>query len=115
VIEVSLVREAIRKKKARSETFLSFEYLRFSDDFKEVPRGTAFFQETVIWGYPHIGRIFMLEKGVAEQFKDPFWVEEKVDGYNVRIFRVGDEIIALSRGGYICPFTTDRVPDFINL
>lgn len=115
MIDVSLVREAVRKKKARSESFLSFEYLRFSDDFKDIPRGTALFQDTVIWGYPHIGRIFMLEKGIAEQFKNPFWVEEKVDGYNVRIFRIGDEVIALSRGGYICPFTTDRIPDFINL
>ncbi len=115
VIEVSLVREAVKQRKARSESFLGFEYLRFSDDFREIPRGTAVFQETVIWGYPHIGRIFMLERGLREQFEKPFWVEEKIDGYNVRIFTVGDRIIALSRGGYICPFTTDRVQDFIDV
>ncbi len=115
MIDVGLVREAIRQRKARSETFLGFEYLRFSDDYKEIPRGTAIFQETVIWGYPHIGRIFMLEKGLREQFTGPFWVEEKIDGYNVRIFTTGDRVIALSRGGYICPFTTDRIPDFVNL
>ena len=115
MIEVDLVKEAVRQRKARSETFLGFEYLRFSDDFKDIPRGTAIFQDTVIWGYPHIGRIFMLEKGLKEQFKNPFWVEEKVDGYNVRVFKVGDRVIALSRGGYICPFTTDRLPDFIDL
>ncbi len=115
MIEVSLVREAVRQRKARSENFLGFEYLRFSDDYKDIPRGTAIFQDTVIWGYPHIGRIFMLGKGIREQFEKPFWVEEKVDGYNVRIFRVGDRVVALSRGGYLCPFTTDRLPDFINL
>jgi putative ATP-dependent DNA ligase len=115
VIEVSLVKEAVRHRKARSETFFGFEYLRFSDDYKDVPRGTALFQDTVVWGYPHIGRIFMLEKGLKEQFKGPFWVEEKVDGYNVRIFKIGDRVIALSRGGYICPFTTDRLEEFINL
>ncbi|WP_457601293.1 RNA ligase [Hydrogenivirga sp.] len=115
MIEVSLVREAIRQRKARSETFLGFEYLRFSDDYKDIPRGTAIFQDTVIWGYPHIGRVFILEKGLREQFKNPFWVEEKVDGYNVRIFRVQDRVIALSRGGYICPFTTDRINEFIDM
>ncbi len=115
MIEVSLVKEAIRQRKARSESFLGFEYLRFSDDYKDIPRGTAIFQDTIIWGYPHIGRIFMLEKGLREQFKNPFWVEEKVDGYNVRIFKIGDKVIALSRGGYLCPFTTDRLPDFIDL
>ncbi len=115
MIEASLVREAVRQRKARSESFLGFEYLRFSDDYKDIPRGTALFQDTVVWGYPHIGRIFMLEKGLSEQFKNPFWVEEKVDGYNVRIFKVEDSVIALSRGGYICPFTTDRVPDFIDV
>ncbi len=115
MIEVDLVKEAIRQRKARSENFFSLEYLRFSDDYKDIPRGTAVFQDTVVWGYPHIGRIFMLEKGLKEQIKAPFWVEEKVDGYNVRILKVGDRVIALSRGGYICPFTTDRLEDFIDL
>ena len=114
MIDVSLVREAVKHRKARSENFLGFEYLRFSDDYKDIPRGTALFQDTVIYGYPHIGRLFFLEKGLKEQFKKPFWVEEKVDGYNVRIFKLGNQIVALSRGGYICPFTTDRLSDFID-
>ena len=115
MIEVDLVKEAIRQRKARSENFFSLEYLRFSDDYKDIPRGTAIFQDTVVWGYPHIGRIFMLEKGLREQIRSPFWVEEKVDGYNVRILRVKDRVVALSRGGYVCPFTTDRLEDFIDL
>ncbi len=115
MIDVNLVREAVKHRKARSEEFLGFEYLRFSDDYKDIPRGTVIFQDTVVWGYPHIGRIFMLERGLREQFKAPFWVEEKVDGYNVRIFKIKDRVIALSRGGYICPFTTDRLEDFIPL
>jgi len=86
VVDINTVKEAIRQRKARSESFLGYEYLRFSDDFKEIPRGTAIFQETILWGYPHIGRIFVLERGLKEQFSKPFWVEEKIDGYNVRIF-----------------------------
>jgi len=115
VIDPAVVREAVRKKKARREEFLGYEYLRFSDDFHDVPRGTALFPDGEVRGYPHIGRIFMLERGIADQFSAPFWVEEKVDGFNVRIFRSGDRVIALSRGGYICPFSTDRLEDFLNL
>jgi putative ATP-dependent DNA ligase len=114
VIEVQTIREAVRKRKARSENYRDIEFLRFSDDFQDIPRGTVILKEDIIWGYPHIGRIFMLEKGLREQFEHPFWVEEKIDGYNVRVFLYGDELLALSRGGYICPFTTDRLQDLVN-
>ncbi len=115
MIDPGAVREAVRKKKARREEFLGYEYLRFSDDFENIPRGTALFPDGEVFGYPHIGRIFMLERGISDQFKAPFWVEEKVDGFNVRVFRSGEGVIALSRGGYICPFSTDRLKDFIDL
>jgi len=115
VIEPELVKQALKSKKVRSEEAFGLEYLRFNDDFKDIPRGTAIFKDFVVWGYPHIGRIFVLETGLKEQFKAPFWVEEKVDGYNVRIFKYGDGYYALSRGGFICPFTTDRLPDLIDL
>ncbi|MFN3396482.1 MAG: RNA ligase, partial [Thermodesulfovibrionales bacterium] len=42
------------------------------------------------------------------------FVEEKMDGYNVRIARIKDWVIAFTRGGFICPFTTDRIPDLID-
>ncbi len=115
MIELELIKEAIKKRKARSESYRDLEFLRFSDDFQDIPRGTVVFKEDIIWGYPHIGRIFMLERGIREQFEAPFWVEEKVDGYNVRVFKHSDRVLALSRGGYVCPFTTDRLPDLINL
>ncbi len=115
MIEVQAIKEAVKKRKARSENYKDIEFLRFSDDFQDIPRGTVILKDEVIWGYPHIGRIFMLERGIREQFEHPFWVEEKIDGYNVRVFRHGDEILALSRGGYVCPFTTDRLGDLINL
>ncbi len=115
MIDLEVLKEAVRKRKARSETYGDLEFLRFSDDFQDVPRGTVVFKEEVIWGYPHIGRIFMLEKGLREQFTSPFWVEEKIDGYNVRVFKNEKGVFALSRGGYICPFTTDRLADLINL
>ncbi len=115
MIPQELLKEALRRNRLKSEAFEGFEYIRFTDDFKEVPRGTAIFKDFVVWGYPHIGRIFQLSTGIKEQFSAPFWVEEKVDGYNVRIFQQEGKVYALTRGGYVCPFTTDRIEDFINL
>jgi len=106
--------EAVEKGKARETEYEGEGYLRLADDFRDLPRGTAVFSDATIYGYPHIGRLLALEPGLDEHFEAPFWVEEKVDGYNVRIFRHGDQIYGLSRGGFVCPFTTDRAPDFID-
>ncbi|MEA3291848.1 MAG: RNA ligase, partial [Pseudomonadota bacterium] len=67
-----------------------------------------------VCGYPKIGRILRLDSGLTELFEHPVHAEEKVDGYNVRVFRHGEDLIALTRRGYVCPFTTDRLPDLID-
>lgn len=107
--------EALERRKARWENYGDVRYLRLSDDFRGNPKGTVFWKGRLVPGYPRIGRIFRLEQGLAQQFANPFWVEEKVDGFNVRIFRSGGELLALSRGGYVCPFASDRAPDFVRM
>jgi len=92
-----------------------WDYLRFSHKFQCFSEGTVVFGRQFIWGYPKIGRILRLDSGLQTQFGQAFWVEEKIDGYNVRIFRHGDEVLALTRRGYVCPFTTDRLPDLLDL
>jgi putative ATP-dependent DNA ligase len=72
------------------------------------------FDDLVVYGYPSIGRVLSLHAGLSSQFQAAFWMEEKVDGFNVRIFKLNNRILALTRGGFICPFTTDRILDFID-
>ncbi|MBP8198503.1 MAG: RNA ligase [Chromatiaceae bacterium] len=105
--------EALERHKARWEAHGDRRYLRLTDDFRGYPKGTLAWRGHLIPGYPRIGRIFRLEQGLAQQFTGPFWMEEKIDGFNVRVFCSDGEMLALSRGGYVCPFATDRVPDFI--
>lgn len=112
---LSRLPEALRQGKALVKVFKNLGYYHYVDDFKHIPRGTAVFGETVVFGYPHIGRVFALEAGIKAHFKAPFWAEEKINGYNVRITRIGDQILALTRGGFVCPFTTDRLPDLMPL
>ncbi|NJE00629.1 RNA ligase [Thermococcus sp. JdF3] len=96
--------------------FEGIRYVRFRDSAKGFRRGTVVFDNgDVVLGFPHIKRVVQLEKGIKRVFKNkPFYVEEKVDGYNVRVVRVRDRVLALTRGGFICPFTTERILDFIN-
>lgn len=109
-----VIAEALERRRARATRIGRWEYLRFLNKHRELSEGTAVFGEAVILGYAKIGRILQLRTGLRTQFDAPFWVEEKIDGYNVRIFRQEDELLALTRRGYLCPFTTDRLRDFID-
>lgn len=108
------VQTARGRNKAVEECLAQWRYLRFTRKSRPFAIGTAVFDGEVIWSYPSIGRLLQLESGLREQFRGPFWVEEKVDGYNVRVFKHGEDVLALTRRGYICPFTTDRLPDLLD-
>ncbi|MFN3481008.1 MAG: RNA ligase family protein, partial [Thermodesulfovibrionales bacterium] len=91
------------------------DFVRLSQDYKKLPRGTVFYDGGCVPGYPHIMRVLHLSRGINRYLKDSkFFVEEKMDGYNVRIVRIKERIMAFTRGGFICPFTTDRIPDLID-
>ncbi len=93
------------------EEFEGLVYYRFSDDLRRYLRGTVVLEDRVVFGYPKIARLLSLEGGIPRHIRGPFYVEEKADGYNVRVVKVGDRVLALTRGGFVCPFTTDRLPD----
>ncbi|MBS1263209.1 MAG: hypothetical protein MAG715_00380 [Methanonatronarchaeales archaeon] len=82
-------------------------YLRFKKSVAGKERGTAYFEEAgdVVRGFPKIRRILMLDPGVPNRFEGEVVVEEKMNGYNVRIARAGSETVALTRGGVRCPYT----------
>ncbi|NOY39530.1 MAG: RNA ligase [Nitrospirae bacterium] len=107
-------------ERINSETLHSFDasgrtFCRLTKDLSGLPRGTVFWDGGILHGYQKIKRIIHLEQGIRRYFKGPFYVEEKMDGYNVRVRRIGDEVFAFTRGGFICPFTTDRLPDLLPL
>ncbi|MFB6089918.1 MAG: RNA ligase [Halobellus sp.] len=83
-----------------------------------VERGTAVFPEAdaVVRGYPSVPRVLVLDAGVRSFFDADATVaiEEKLDGFNVRIADVGDPV-ALTRSGYICPYTTARARERLPL
>ncbi len=108
------VEEALARNKARHEHYAGLDYVRLTDSFSGWPRGTVLLDGRAVPGYPSIGRVLNLEQGLAQHFRAPFHAEEKVDGFNVRVIRHRGQELAFSRGGFVCPFTTDRLPDLID-
>lgn len=109
--------EILEGKGALAEDeFEGIRYVRFRDSARNFRRGTVVFETgEAVLGFPHIKRVVQLENGIRRVFKNkPFYVEEKVDGYNVRVVKVNDKILAITRGGFLCPFTTERIEDFVN-
>lgn len=69
----------------------------------------------IIRGFPKIRRTLMLEPSLKIHFNQKVAVEEKMNGYNVRIAFINNKIIALTRGGYVCPYTTKKVPEIMDM
>lgn len=84
------------------------EYRHLPDARHGIERGTVLIDGTVVRGFPKIPRALVLAEGVPQYFDGSFAVEEKLNGYNVRIAHVG-EVLAFTRSGYLCPYTTRAV------
>ncbi len=63
----------------------------------------------VVHGYPSIQRVLLPSVALPKHFIDKVVVEEKMNGYNVRVVDLRGEIVAVTRGGLICPYTTARI------
>lgn len=114
-----------------------YTYHALPDARHGVERGTVLLDcegpAAIVRGYPSVPRVLVLDAGVRSVFDAddaPVAVEEKLNGFNVRIVRVagwsegdggesgaddgdggggdGGELLAFTRGGYVCPYTTAR-------
>jgi putative ATP-dependent DNA ligase len=112
-VEKAKILDALKEGAIQEANFEDIKYFPFLEEWKDIPRGTVVIEERVIPSYPRIARIMRIASGVPRHFKGPFLVEEKVDGYNARIAKVSGKMLAFTRSGLICPFTTDRIPDLL--
>ena len=76
--------EAIERRDAAREEFDGVCYYRITKN-RSFGKGAIVTPEGVIFDFPRIPRILHLEKGIHHAYTQPFYIEEKVDGYNVRI------------------------------
>lgn len=82
--------------------------LRFEKTASGIEAGTVIFDNgEIVYGYPKIRRALMLAPALKKHFSDLVAVEEKMNGHNVRVASIDGEVVALTRGGFICPYSTE--------
>ncbi len=114
-LDSQILVQAVAGGRAERHRFEDLHYARLTETVAGHPRGSVVLPDgVVVPGYPAIARIQSLSNGLRQQFQGPFWAEEKIDGFNVRILRHQDRVYAFSRGGFVCAFSTDRLPDFLD-
>ena len=101
------------RKTIRFRAFRGLLYASLKREIGEYPEGTVVIfgrgWSRVVHGYPPIRRIVLPSVALPRHFVDRIVVEEKLNGYNVRTVLVDGRIYAITRGGFICPYTTDRI------
>ncbi len=66
-------------------------------------------------GFPKIRRILVLEPSLKKHFGDREVVlEEKMNGYNVRVVKIGESLYGITRRGLICPYTTEKIREIFD-
>lgn len=110
-LQPSDVKRSIERKIISMDEYKGNKYIIFKKKVKHIERGTVLFLDSgdYIVGYPKIRRALTLYPTLKKYFIDKIVIEEKLDGYNVRIGKINNNVIAITRGGRICPFTTKKV------
>lgn len=95
--------------------------LRFDKEISHIERGTVLYERDssfeMINGFPKIRRAMVLDPTLKKHFigLQKVAVEEKMNGYNVRIATIKNDILAITRSGYVCPYTTHKAKEKLNL
>ena len=93
------------------------EFFRFDKPISGIEGGTCIFLDPfdIVRGFPKIPRALILHPGILAHFSSckKVAVEEKMNGYNVRIALIGDELAGITRGGLVCPYTTEKAKELV--
>ncbi|MGP8337081.1 MAG: RNA ligase [Methanosarcinaceae archaeon] len=90
------------------------QLFRFDKSVSKIEHGSVLYQKDgsfeLIRGFPKIQRAMLLYPALKKHFSniETVAVEEKMNGYNVRVADIGGKILAFTRGGLVCPYSTER-------
>ncbi|MBI1973812.1 RNA ligase [Candidatus Micrarchaeota archaeon] len=113
-VSAALLRMHLLSKSLYAVESSGFSFLRFRQPCGKVEEGTVVFETPTggveyMRGFPKIRRVYDIGAGLRKHFPTPFYVEEKMDGYNVRCALVGGRFAAVTKGGLVCPYTTENL------
>ncbi len=107
-------RNILRKALVKHPFFADIEEaFRFEKKFGQFEEGTVVVKAKdslkVFRGFPKVRRALLLHPTIKKHFGSREVVlEEKMNGYNVRIVKIGENLYAITRRGLICPYTTEK-------
>ena len=106
--------EELKKRRLiRIMEYRDLTYIVVTRDARGLTQGTIAVagrtEARLVPGYPPITRVLLPSIALPKHFIDKVVVEEKMNGYNVRVFELEGNLYAATRGGYICPYTTHRI------
>jgi len=107
--------ESIDKHDVFHEKYEGVSYYRLTKKVGRLGKGAIVTHDGILYEFPRIARILHLENGIRNAYTQPFYIEEKVDGYNVRVACIQGKVLVFSRGAFVCPFSTDRIADFLDI
>jgi len=107
--------ESIDKHDVFHEKYEGVSYYRLTKKVGRLGKGAIVTHDGILYEFPRIARILHLENGIRNAYTQPFYIEEKVDGYNVRVAYIQGKVLVFSRGAFVCPFSTDRIADFLDI
>ncbi|WP_094227573.1 RNA ligase [Methanolobus psychrotolerans] len=115
----SRIAELIEKRKLQHNWDDFDNIYRFEGHAPHLEDGTVLIDHhgsfELIRGFPKIKRAMLLGPALKKSFSEigSVAVEEKMNGYNVRVIDYNRKLIAFTRSGHICPYSTERVQNFL--
>jgi putative ATP-dependent DNA ligase len=115
----SKISELIEKGNLKRNWDEYYNIYRFQGHAPHMEDGTVLIDHhgnfELVRGFPKIKRAMLLEPALLNIFGEipSVAVEEKMNGYNVRVIEFRGKLIAFTRSGHVCPYSTERVQNFL--
>jgi putative ATP-dependent DNA ligase len=115
----SKVSELIEKGSLKRNWDEYYDIYRFQGHAPHMEDGTVLIDHhgsfELVRGFPKIKRAMLLEPALLKSFGQipSVAVEEKMNGYNVRVIEFKGRLVAFTRSGHVCPYSTERVQNFL--
>ena len=87
---------------------------RFEHKALHIDIGSVLVQKddgfSLVLGFPKIKRAMLLGPAIKYNFGNiaKVAVEEKMNGYNVRVISLDGKLVALTRSGHVCPYSSEK-------
>jgi len=93
---------------------------RFEHKALHIDIGSVLVQKdngfSLILGFPKIKRAMLLGPAIKSNFGEipRVAVEEKMNGYNVRVILLDGKLVAITRSGHVCPYSSEKVNSLLD-